>query len=256
MKYKSTRFWTKNRPFNWKHWDEFESQYSGSQKERWHLNGVHHKQTLQLLVDWLSEACEIKWKTRPNISADSVWVDAKPQAFFTNTYTKQIDNVELADLLLVLKKDYVIDGIRKTERRAILLQGKCVDAPMLLDTCTCSYGNESSQRERDLLEESNRLIELYESYAKNKQIGCSGYNLHSNNNMKKSLGDFARYLNIPKLKPKSLIPWGGTLPYQTLWPSSRNQRGGTNCHFAEFILNMSGASTVSNITGYGPRTKC
>lgn len=156
----------------------------------------------------------MKTGSRSSLVANCYWIDAKPQAHWTDGSGKAL-NVELSDLLV----DVTVSGAGlSSSRRAMLVQGKWTEDFDDLGAGACHTGaDDSTNRERDLLEVHCGPVDLFASGKQVTPVPTSGANSFdvSKSEAGRILIEHARYLLFPQTKQTGE-------PYQALLPTSRN----------------------------------
>lgn len=198
------------------------------QGERYHLYCMH---TLyfQAVVNALKDRCEAITGSRVVIEADCIWIDGRPQAHWLDSHGAK-QNVELADLLV----DVSVNGRNiRPSRRATLVQAKWTALCNDLGANSCFPGqNDSTNRERDLLEMHVGNIDLYASGSTHTPIPRASPGNSFNVALDvpgQPLLPHASYL----LFPQTMNLLGS--PYQCVDPGSRVMSTG-NCEDYEDLL--------------------
>lgn len=232
--------------YGWSLWENIERERRGirtNQMERWHLRDMHQRIKVSYLTRWLSSHVATR-RGKGDVTVSSTWIDHRPQAhsyyLATAGATASQVSVELADLLLVVR----VRGVRGSpiSERALLLQAKCVDHPVSLDS---SYAGKSTVKERHLLEACCASIKItgLPGLASNPiNSARTDYDLGASLT-KLGLKSYARYLLVPR---KKLLPH---LPYMTVWPSALSAHSGSPAHFAEVVLAMTEVTKPGGFPG-------
>ncbi len=147
------------------------------------------------------------------LQADSIWIDARPQARWPG------GSVELADLLV----DVAVSARGTRSRRAVLLQAKYCDWDNLgPGACKPGFGD-STNNERDLLEAHQGRVELYASSTSKRGIPYdppgNEFDVFTDSPSRRLI-DHSRYLLFPRTPDPS-----GT-PYLAISPMTRTRGDG------------------------------
>lgn len=240
-------FWQCERPFNWVAWKVADTTLPKGSKEleRWHLWNFHAQRTVDQMASWLAEAARKKWNASTVVEVKSTWIDCRPVAWFEldiGTPPPLLQKCEAGDLLMIVKSSRKHSG--KPVQRALLFQAKCCDSTQNLDVGAASFpGSQSTHVQRNLYESHDGTFELKKSGGLGAMPVGGPYALaKAKAKPFPMLGPFARYLLIPRTRSSGAgwKKWRENLPYQTMWPSARNQLGGECDHLADVLLAMSG----------------